>query len=315
MELDPDVRAFLDAARAAGGPPMHDLSIEVVRRLSKDAKIGTDLPREDVHRRVEKNIPGPLGAIPVRIYWPGPPGRAEPRPGLIMFHGGAFALGDLDTFENSARHFCNSAGAVVVDVGYRLAPENKFPAAVEDCYAAFCWVADNADELGIDRDRIAITGGSAGGTLTIVTCLLARDRDGPRIALQIPVLPSLTMESDPPYASRRELDDPYYGLPREAIDWFTRLYLNSPEDARDVRASPILAESLAGLPRAFVITAGFCPFRDEGLHYVQRLRDAGVPVEHVCIEGASHAVMASAGTFACARRGIDLVTDALRRWL
>jgi len=204
---------------------------------------------------------------------------------------------------------------VVIDVGYRLAPENKFPAGVEDCYAALCWVANNASELGVDQDRIAVTGGSAGGTLTIVTCLLARDRDGPPIALQMPVLPALTMEPEPPYVSRRELDDSYYGLPRKAIDWFAKLYLNTLEEARDVRASPILAENLAGLPRALVITAGFCPFRDEGLHYVQRLRDAGVPVEHVCIEGASHAPMAMAGTFACARRGVDLVADALRRWL
>lgn len=315
MKLDADVKDFLDMAQASGAPPMQDLPIEAIREISRGTKAGMGIPREEVHQRRDRHIPGPNGEIPLRIYWPGVIEGAAPRPALLMFHGGAFALGDLDAFADQARHFCNSADAVVIDVAYRLAPENKFPAAVEDCYAALCWVAENADELGVDPARIAVQGGSSGGTLTIVTCLLARERKGPPIALQIPVLPSLTMETDPDYASRRELADPYYGLSEEALDWFGGLYLDNPEDAKDPRASPILAGDYGGLPRALVITAGFCPFRDEGMHYVERLREACVAVEHVCIEGAAHAPMAMAGKFECARRGVDLVTDALRRYL
>lgn len=315
MKLDADVKAFLNAAQASGAPPLHEMPIAALRRLGREAKAGMDVPRQDVHRRLDKRIPDPGGQIPLRLYWPGPIEGAAALPALLMFHGGAFVLGGLDSFGNSARHFCNSADVVVIDVDYRLAPENKFPAAVDDCYAALCWVARNAAELGVDRRRIAVTGGSAGATLAIVTCLLARERNGPPIALQIPVLPSLTMEPEPDYASRRELAAPYYGLPRETINWFAELYLNKPEEARDPRASPILAGDYRGLPRAMVITAGFCPFRDEGMYYVERLRAAGVAVEHVCIEGAAHAPMAMAGKFACARRGVDLVTSALRRWL
>lgn len=315
MKLDADVKAFLDMAQASGAPPMQDLPIEAIREISRTGKAGMDMPSEEVHRWLDRLIPGPNGEIPVRIYWPGAIDGATRRPALLMFHGGAFSLGDLDAFANQARHFCNSADAVVIDVDYRLAPENKFPAAVEDCYAALCWVAENADELGIDRGRIAVQGGSSGGTLAIVTCLLARERNGPPIALQIPLLPSLTMEPDPDYASRRELADPYYGLSRETLNWFAGLYLGKPEEAQDQRASPILAGDYHNLPRALVITAGFCPFRDEGMRYVERLREAGVAVEHVFIEGAAHAPMAMAGKFECARRGVDLVTDTLRRYL
>ncbi len=313
MRLDPDVKALHDAAQARGDPPIEQIPIEVARKVRNDAKVLAAGPVEEVFQVEDRRIPGPAGEIPVRIYHSGPPGQA--RPGLVMYHGGAFVFGDLDTFASWARHYCNSTGAVVVDVDYRLAPEHKFPAAAEDCYAALCWVAAHAAELGIDPQRIGITGGSAGGTLTIVVCLLARERGGPQIALQIPKLPALTMESDPPYPSRQTYGDPYYGLSVTAQDYFARLYLDKPEDARDVRASPILAGDFSGLPRALVITAGFCPFRDEGADYAERLRQAGVPVEYVCIEGATHISMALLGVCQCARDAVSLISDRLQKWL
>jgi acetyl esterase len=181
---------------------------------------------------------------------------------------------------------------------------------VEDCYAALNWCVDNAAELGVDTDRIAITGGSSGGMLTIVTCLLARDRQEPKIALQIPIVPALTSQKEPPYPSRSEFKEEADPLP-----WFIDMYLRTPDDAKDVRASPILVENFSDLPPALVITAGHDPLRDEGRHYVEQLRAAGVPVDHVCFEGANHQAMAMPGVIRAARQAVDRITEILKERL
>ena len=315
MTLDADVKSFLDQMVAMNMPPPYKMPIEASRGMPAEQRALMDMPREEVGRRLERTVPGPAGPIPVRIYWPAAAERGNPIGVLVMFHGGGFALGDLDTFEGTVRYYCNHAEVVVVDVDYRLAPENKFPAAVEDCFAALCWVSDNAAELGVDADRLAVSGGSAGATLTIVCCLLAKERGGPEIALQVPVLPSLTFEQDPPYPSRAELDDDYYGLSRETIQWFADMYLGKPGDALDVRASPILAPDYTGLPPALVITGGYCPFRDEGRHYADRLREDGVDVEYTCYEGASHAAIAIPAMVGAAHKCVEQVTEFLQKRL
>ena len=176
MKVDAQTRQLLDQVNAGGNPPLYELSVADARAGLKQMTLAMDAPAGAIRQRHEVMIPGPAGAIPVRIYWPEIAGKAEKLPMLLLYHGGGFALGDLDTHENVARYYCQHAGLIVISVDYRLAPEHKFPRGVEDCYAALCWAAENAGELNGDVDRIGVSGDSAGGNLSAVMCQLARQR-------------------------------------------------------------------------------------------------------------------------------------------
>jgi acetyl esterase len=228
---------------------------------------------------------------------------------MVYFHGGGWVVCDLNTHDVVCRRIARRAGAVVVSVDYRLAPEHKFPAAVVDCYAAVVWVEANAVRLGIDPNRIAVGGDSAGGNLGAVISLKSRDENGPAIALQVMVYPvtdlsSFTTSSYQEFAAG-------YQLTKADMEWFRDHYLPSSEDALNPYASPLLARDLRGLPPALIITAECDPLRDEGEAYARRLTAAGVPVTCTRYEGMIHPFFSFSGAIPQALDAIRQVADAV----
>jgi acetyl esterase len=220
--------------------------------------------------------------MPVRLYTP--PGRG-PFPVLVYFHGGGWVIGNIAAYDPTCRALTNAAGCVVVSVEYRLAPEHKFPAAPEDCYAALQWVATNAAAINGEPARLAIGGDSAGGNLTAVVAQMARDRGGPPLVYQVLVYPVTDYNYNT--ASYRENADGYL-LTRDAMGWFWNHYLRSQADGSNPLASPLRAPNLRGLPPALVLTAEFDPLRDEGEAYAARLQETGVPVTLKRYDGMIH---------------------------
>ncbi len=271
-----------------------------------------DAPGPDVGEIRDIAIPGPDGDIPARVYVPEgqPAGDAAGLPVVAYFHGGGWIQGSLGSHDGICRRLAAWAGSLVVSVDYRLAPEHPFPAAVDDCLAAYGWLADNAAKLGGDGSRVAVAGDSAGGNLAAVVSQLCRDWAMPMPALQVLFYPGIDFRMDTP--SHRSLADSYM-LTRERMDWYTGLYLRNAEDKDDPRASPIRAKSLAGLPPALIVTAGFDPLRDEGSIYAEALSQAGVAVEHVCYEGMIHAFSSMPAAFSEADDSVRLAAAALRR--
>jgi len=232
-------------------------------------------------------IPGPDGnELPIRVYWPmGSNPRQDTLPGVVFFHGGGWVLGSIDTHDNQARSLCNTSGAVMVSVDYRLAPENPFPAGAEDCYAATCWVADNGSQFGINTSRLAVAGDSAGGNLATVVSLMARDRNGPQLSFQLLVYPCCDMDISR-WPSMQENKEGFF-LSTQVMEWFYNHYRGDADTSASYLA-PIRADDLSGLPPALVITAEFDPLRDEGEAYGQRLREAGGEAEVMRVDGVFH---------------------------
>ena len=281
MPLDPQARAVLDQMAALGLPPLGSLSPEETRRNMEERQAALP-PGEAVASVEDRTIPGPGGDIPIRIYRPDGP---TPMPVLVFFHGGGWVIGSVNTHDGTARTLANAGECIVVSVDYRLAPEHKFPAAAEDAYAATLWAAQHATSFGGDPERIAVGGDSAGGNLAAVVALMARDRGGPSLVYQLLVYPVTDYGFDTPsYGENAE----GYLLTRDSMRWFWGHYLKDEADGADPYASPLRAESLAGLPPALVITAEFDPLRDEGAAYATRLREAGVPVQYSSYEGMIH---------------------------
>ncbi len=269
MPLDPQAQLVLDQLQGAGVPDLADLGVEAARALYEQmppATAGAAMERVENRR-----IPGPAGEIPIRLYVAEPGG---PHPALVYFHGGGFVICSLETHDHTCRALARASGCNVVSVDYRLAPEAKFPAAPEDCYAAVAWVADHAASLGIDPSRVAVGGDSAGGNLAAVVTQMARERGGPPLRFQLLVYPVTdhAFETASYHANAEG-----YMLTRKTMIWFWEQYLARPEQGREALASPLRAEKLDGLPPAFVITDEFDPLRDEGEAYADRLREAVVP--------------------------------------
>ncbi len=302
MPLDPQAQIFLDQMAALDAPPMHTLAPEQVR---ENIKLQPLLMEPEPVAQVENRaIPGPAGAIPVRVYTPAGSG---PFPVLVFFHGGGWVICDLDTHDGICRSLCNGAGCVVVSVDYRLAPEHKFPAAPEDCYAATQWVAGHTAEINGDPARIAIGGDSAGGNLTAVVAQMARDRNGPKLAFQLMIYPATDFTFNGP--SMKENADGYF-LTREDMDWFSNHYLRSEANKKDPLASPMLAADLSRLPPALIITAEYDPLRDEGETYGRKLKEAGVPTIVSRYEGMIHGFFGF--PFDVSKRARDEASLALR---
>jgi acetyl esterase/lipase len=259
-------------------------------------------------------VPGPRDApdVPVRIYRPA--GRAGVLPGLVYIHGGGFVLGSVDLYHDDATAIAAEAGAAVVSVEYRLAPEHPFPAGLEDCYAALSWTASHAGDLGIDPGRLAVGGESAGGGLSAAVALLARDRGGPALCFQFLGIPELDDRLDTP-SMRAYTDTPIWHRPNAELSW--DYYLG--EGVRGTAgvspyAAPARAEDLSGLPPAYITTCEFDPLRDEGLDYGRRLIQAGVPTEMHHYPGTFHGSTIVRGAAVAKRMNADRA-DALRRAL
>jgi acetyl esterase len=238
----------------------------------------------------ELRIPGPGGEIPVRLYRP----RTEgPLPVLVYFHGGGWVICNLDTHDSPCRSLAQEASCAVASVDYRLAPEHKFPAAVEDAYAATCWIAENGRRINLDTSRIAVGGDSAGGNLAAVVSLMARDKGGPPLIHQLLVYPVTDLSTLDRDSYRRHGEG--YMLTRDGMAYYRSHYLARETDALNPYASPLLAEDLCGLPPACILTAEFDVLTDEAEAYAARLKKAGVPVRYTCFEGMIHAFFGLAG--------------------
>ena len=305
MPLDPQVQTYLDSMAAMNMPSLSQLTPELVRMgiAAQMAMQESLVPIAHVENRV---IPGPAGEMPVRIYTPEGDG---PFPVLVFFHGGGWVICSLDTHDDQCRSLANGANCVVVSVDYRLAPEYKFPAAPEDCYAATLWVAEHAAEINGDPARIAIGGDSAGGNLTAVVSQMVRDQGGPHLVFQLLIYPA-TNFTVKTASAKQNADD--YGLTNDDMSWFSRHYLNSEEDKSNPLASPALARSLSNLPPALIITAEYDPLRDEGEQYGQLLRKAGVPVTISRYDGMIHGFFGMAAIVDKANDAIAEASSALR---
>ena len=282
MALDPAAKAVMEMMEESGASfaGIASLTAEELRNRFQL----TEMPVEDVARTDDRIIAGPDGTdLPIRIYWPTT--SDEPRPVVVFFHGGGWVIGGVDSHDGQVREMVNRTGMVFVSVDYRLAPEARFPAAAEDCYAATEWVAANAASIGADADRLGVAGDSAGGNLAAVVALMARDRGGPAIAHQLLVYPCCDMDSNA-WPSQTENGFDYF-LTKESMDWFYDQYVD-PADRNNPYASPIKAADLGGLPPACVITAEYDPLRDEGEAYGRRLEEAGVACDVHRFDGMFH---------------------------
>jgi acetyl esterase len=239
------------------------------------------LPTARIENRA---IPGPAGQIPVRIYWPNASGI---RPAIVYYHGGGHVIGSLDSHDLVARNLCGGAEAVVVSIDYRMGPEHRFPAAVDDSFAALEWVHANAASIGADPRRLGVHGDSAGANLAAVVAIIARDKGGPKLRLQSLVYPVADFRMGS--ASYKTYATGCGVLTADAMQWFRGHYLRTMDDATDWRASPLLAPSLEGVAPAIVIAAECDVLHDEGLELGERLKAAGVPVERHEYAGMIHA--------------------------
>jgi acetyl esterase len=305
MPLDPQMKVILDQMAAAGVPPLHKMS-PLEARQAVLAMRATQGEPERVGKVEDRSIPGPGGPIALRIYTPEGSG---PFPVLVYFHGGGWVVGSIETVDASCRSLTNGANCMVVSSDYRLAPEHKFPAAADDCYAATRWVAENAVAIGGDPTRIAVGGESAGSNLAAVVALMARDRGTPPLAYQLLIYPVTDYAFDT--VSYRENAEDYF-LTKDMMAWFWNLYLHSQADGHNPYASPLQAQDLRGLAPALVITAEFDPLRDEGEAYAARLREAGVPAISSRYSGVIHGFFGMAAALDQAKRAIEEAAAGLR---
>jgi acetyl esterase len=285
VTLDPDAAAVYKAFLEAGRPAYETVSPAEAREFYLQARFVSNPEPPELTSIEPLAIPSPAGSIPARVYTPVKLRKTNDlAPCLVFFHGGGWVIGNLDSHDVACRKLADEGQLIVISIDYRLAPEHKFPAAVNDVVAATKWIADNAKKLGIDASRLMIGGDSAGGNLAAVVAISARD-NGPAIAGQVLIYPAVDFAMKHPSHSEPETS---VLLTHSAIKWFTGLYLNSAADGSDWRASPARAATLAGLPPAYVLTAGADPLRDEGDEYAERLKQAGVAVTYRHFPGQFH---------------------------
>jgi acetyl esterase len=305
--LDPDIKTLLDQLAAAGGPAMHEMGVEQARAMMYMLRALEGEP-DEVASVDDRTIPGPAGDIPVRVYRPAGSATDDTLPILVWYHGGGYVIGDLETADGAARKLANRAGAVVVSVDYRLAPEAPYPAATDDGWAALQWVAANGDEIGGDTTRLAVGGDSAGGNLAACMAVRARNEGAPALRHQLLVYPWLDMTLTSPSI---EENAEGYLLTRDGMVWFRDHYMAA-TDLKDPEASPSLADDLSGVAPATIITAGFDPLRDEGDQYAERLRDAGVAVDHHRYDSLIHGFFGMGMVSPACAAAVDETGSALR---
>jgi acetyl esterase len=310
MELDAGAQRVLDLIREAGRPPYETLQPSEARALYRKSRALLQPEPPAVAQVRDLAAPAPHGPIPLRLYRGAGTTADRALPVLVFFHGGGWVIGDLDTHDGVCRHLANAAGCAVVAVDYRLAPEHKFPAAVEDCVHATAWIAANAGALGLDARRMAVGGDSAGGNLGAVVCLSAREHGAPRLCFQLLVYPAVDMAMTD--ESHRRFTE---GLPltHATAAWFRDLYLRGAADRADWRASPAQAPDLRDLPPAYVLTVGFDPLCSEGERYAKLLQGAGVAVTYRHLPGQIHGFITMGKVIGAASGALDEAGAALAR--
>jgi acetyl esterase len=306
MPLHPQAVAFLELLAELRVPPVEKLT--PARARAQVAPVPG--PHRPVGRIEDREIPGPAGPLSLRIYWPSAAeGNGRPRPVIVFLHGGGWVLCNLDSHDAACRGLTNATDCVVVSVDYRLAPEHKFPAALQDSFAATQWVSEHAAELGADPSRLVVAGDSAGGNLAASVCLMAKDLGSFRPAYQVLIYPVADHAFET--ASYRDFAEGYM-LTRSAMMWFWDQYLARPEDGSHPYASPLRSPDLSGLPPALVLTAEYDPLRDEGEAYAARLKEAGVKVTSYRYNGMIHGFLRRIDVFDEAERLLRDVGQALR---
>ncbi|MET9677969.1 alpha/beta hydrolase [Streptomyces sp. NPDC006482] len=306
MPFDPQFQALYDQRAAQGGRPLYSMTLEEARAADLAAIQADAGEPEPVAEVLDTTVPGPDGPLPIRVYRPAAEG---PLPVLVYFFGGGWTLGSIETSDAICRSLANAAGCLTIAVGYRLAPEHKFPAAVDDCYAGVLWAAEHVGRYGGDTSRIAVAGDSAGGNLAAAVTLRNRDADGPALVAQLLVYPNTDYLADTD--SRRENTDPLL-FNDKSVHWYWDNYLATAEDGVHPLASPLRAADHSGLPPALVITAEYDPLRDEGEQYAERLRESGVAVESVRYPGVTHGFFTMAGALDASRRALARAAGHLR---
>jgi acetyl esterase len=287
LKLDRETEALIYWASSSTATPLWQLSPEAARAEYRRTLSKTEIVPPEIGEASDLLAPGPAGAMRLRKYVPIERGR-ESTAAILFMHGGGCVIGDLETHDVFCRALCHDTGASVFSLDYRLAPEHPFPAAVEDTVAALTWLSHDARKLGLDPERVAVAGDSAGGGLAAVALHETRGQLAAPVVAQALIYPALDLRGRLP--SRRELAQ-HFPIPRDMIDWFFDHYFGTAWPFTDPRAIPALYEDYTGLPPALIITAGHDPLRDEGADYAATLKAAGVPVEYECYEGTVHGFM------------------------
>jgi acetyl esterase len=306
LPIDPQMEALLELVNQL--PPLFSGPVEAARQ-ALDLWVEADVFEKPEVATEDRHIPGLGGDLAVRFYTPA---GETPMPLLVFFHGGGWVIGSIDSHDRICRELATEGGCVVASVAYRLAPENKFPAAAEDAYAATTWVAEHAAELGVDPDRVAVGGDSAGGNLAAVTCLMARDRGGPRIAYQLLIYPVTDCVFDDESCRQTPAGSV---LDVAGMRWFMAHYMRDQSDVQNPMFVPMRAQSLAGLPPALVVTAEYDPLRDQGEAYGRRLRSDSVPVQVRRYDGMVHAFFGMTPVVDAARLAMTETAASLREAL
>jgi acetyl esterase len=313
MDIDEDgldryAAQVLALVRMANRPAYETLTAPEARAMYREARSAVSPEPPDVASVRDLTVPGPGGTIPCRLYR-GANTRDAALPVLVFFHGGGWVIGDLDTHDVVCRRLANAGECAVLSVDYRLAPEHKFPAAVEDCLAVTAYVASEAAFLGLDGSRIAVGGDSAGGNLAAVVALHARDQGGPALRLQLLIYPATDFAMQHPSHTTRGAG---YLLTHNTMIWFRDAYLRGEADITDWRASPLCAPDVSNLPAAYLITAGFDPLCDEGAAYAERLKAFGVAVQHMHLPAQIHGFMTMGKLIPAAGAATEAAGAALR---
>ncbi len=311
MALHPQAATVLAAMSGAGLTSGLDafngMTAQQARAMMDQMRV--PMPIEPVHEVRDITIPGPVGDIPARLY---KPSAANNLPVLLWFHGGGWVIGSVEGSDPTARSLANQSGCAVVSVDYHMAPEYKFPAPVEDCYAATTWVVKHAADLGVDGSKIAVGGDSAGGNLAAVVAIMAKERGGPKISHQCLVYPV----ADYNFGTESYTNNANgYLLTVGSMKWFWNHYLNNPLEGLNHHASPLQTADLAGLPPALVITAEYDPLCSEGEALATRLAAAGVPVERKRYDGMIHGFFGMAASMDDAKAAVSQASEALKRAL
>jgi acetyl esterase len=309
MPLDPDCVRVLALLRENGLAPVEKLTPAEARSNYRRTRSLLQPPAAEVAAIRDLNAPGPAGPIPLRLYRGIGVDAGSPSAALVYYHGGGWVIGDLDTHDGACRRLANAAGCIVVAVDYRLAPEHRFPAAVDDCEAATRWIFEHAGSIGVDPARVAVGGDSAGGNLAAVMALRSRDGGLPPLCYQALIYPATDLLMTAPAYERFTQGLP---LTSGSTRWFADHYLRNREDALDWRASPCRVAGLLGVAPAFVLTAGYDPLCDEGQSYARRLGREGVRVSSMHAADQMHGYLTMGGQVRASDTLIAIIGSMLR---